>query len=167
MALRLGSSNLASRFMRDGAQNHLDSFKDVSSPMEQMTAIYGEIMLERAERSARDASLRATQGPANWPTLVRSMFALMACEERSVTFSDATLHFHASMSDFEWRFSEWLPRFESLLSQVNCASASLHLEGTRVGTHSYQWRRRRQLPWLQLTVPPEVLQFEGCPRAFE
>ena len=168
MAPRLGSSNLASRFMRDGAQNHLDSFKDVSSPMEHMTVIYGEIMLERAERSARDASLRATQGPANWSTtLVRSMFALMACEDRSVTCSDVTLHFHASMTDFEWRFSEWLPRFESLLSQVKCASASLHLESTRVGTHSYQWRRRRQLAWLPLTVPPEVFQFEGGPRAFE
>lgn len=132
-----------------------------------MTVIYGEIVLERAERAARDAGLQATQGPANWPALVRSMFALMACEERSATFSDATLHFHASMSDFEWQFSEWLPKFESLLSQVNCASASLHLESTRVGTHSYQWRRRRQLLGLPLTVPPEVFQFEGGPRAFE
>ena len=146
-----------------------DSINDTASPMEHMTVIYGEIVFERpTEPSALDAGLRASQGSVCWPTLVRSMFALMACEDRSVTFSDVTLHFHASMADFDWQFSEWLPRFEDLLSQVKCASASLHLESTRVGTHSYQWRLKRQLPWLQLTLqPPEVLQFEGGPRAFE
>ena len=136
--------------------------------MAHQTVVYGLIEVfpsgpNNPNADARTlATLRALPDGDAWPPLVSSMFGVTANEHASVSYLYRVVHFGASLKEVEWEWSEWLAKFEGLLSELDGVVATVHMQSELVGDHTYEWHRTAATIG---TWPPHW-EFQGGARSF-
>lgn len=81
----------------------------------------------------------------DFPLTCRGAWATRACLRPSAALFRA-IRFGASFKAVEWDWSEWLAKFEQLLSGLDGMSATVHLQTELVGDPTYKWLRTNHAP---------------------
>lgn len=75
----------------------------------------------------------------DWPLLCREMFSL---PQSAVDFGDCqtdVIHFGASYKGIEHEWKQWLQLFEAMLHDMYWVSATVHLQTSYNGSHTFVW----------------------------
>lgn len=109
------------------------------------------------------AALEYLPSMDDWPFLTREMFATASYYRSQV------IHFGASFKSVEEAWTEWLEKFEALLSKLYWQQVQLHLLTEQVGEHHYCYEAVFPSDYYQQVpaLPSQEWWFTGGPRHFD
>ena len=140
--------------------------------MGHVSTVYGNIMavpksaqLQRINKSVIEL---LPVNDTGWPWLERGMF-LVPDPDHSNMYRQQVIVFGASYKEVEYKWEEWLEKFESILRQLYWLTVTVHLETELVGSYTYEWLNDISNPdnfFSDDPKPTTKWNFSGGPRKF-